>query len=133
MNEYYRSAAEAAGLVKYIYKYGIKRKIPLTNKYFVEEFAENDPRRKDPSFRHRAPSVLGHPLTETDTDMDFHAHLFRAFHLRMCAEAGIPFHQAVKEGVPWESIDVAFKYYASGFKIDEDATKKKEKLFSELV
>lgn len=133
MTEYYRNAAETAGLVKYIYKYGIKHKIPLTNKFYIEEFAEDDPRRNDPKFRQRVHSVLGHPLTETDTDMDFHAHLFRAFHLRMCAEAGIPFHQAVKEGVPWESIDVAFKFYAQGFKIDEDAGKKKSKIFSELT
>jgi len=40
---------------------------------------------------------------------------------RKCGEAGIPFHQAVREGVPGESIDVAFQYYAKGFKFDPTA------------
>lgn len=132
INNHLRNAAEIAGLTNYTYVYGQKKKVANSpGKYYIKPFEDQDPTHNDPKNYHKQRSLFGHLLTYKDTDIDFHSHLFRAFHFDQLVKAGVSFDAAYRMGVPWESPEIPLKFYwaryAKNFKTEyakaEDAFK----------
>lgn len=112
INDHLRNAAEAAGLTKYTYVYGERKKVPHSHgKYYIKPFEDQDPAHNSPKNLHKQKSLFGHLLTNKETDIDFHSHLFRAFHFDQLVKAGVSFDAAYKMGVPWESPEIPLKFY----------------------